>query len=79
VQLTAARVKLLRPHEVLSSVMSQERLHRRAVAIKVLRIRDVQRLAQEAALLASFSNPAIVRYVAHGTTRAINSRSVRTA
>ena len=41
------------------------------VALKILsseEIRDAERFAQEAAILATLSHPAIVRYVAHGVT-----------
>src|SRR4051812_27372204 len=41
------------------------------VAIKVLsrdEVRDAERFAQEAAILARLSHPAIVRYVSHGAT-----------
>ncbi len=42
------------------------------VALKILaseEIRDAERFAQEAAILATLSHPAIVRYIAHGVTR----------
>jgi tetratricopeptide (TPR) repeat protein len=41
------------------------------VALKILaseEVRDAERFAQEAAILATLSHPAIVRYVAHGVT-----------
>jgi serine/threonine protein kinase/tetratricopeptide (TPR) repeat protein len=41
------------------------------VALKILsseQIRDAERFAQEAAILATLSHPAIVRYIAHGVT-----------
>jgi eukaryotic-like serine/threonine-protein kinase len=41
------------------------------VALKILaseEIKDAERFAQEAAILATLSHPAIVRYIAHGTT-----------
>jgi eukaryotic-like serine/threonine-protein kinase len=40
----------------------------RTVAIKVMRIGDASRFAQEAKVLAALSHPAVVRYVAHGMT-----------
>ena len=50
---------------------AQDRLDGSIVALKILHSRqplDVERFAREAEILADFSHPGIVRYVAHGLT-----------